>query len=452
MGEINIDIYDIIQKKKNKLNLSKEEYEYIFDGYKKDKISDYQVAGFLMAISINEISDDEIIYIINAISKRMKNFKGIDTEYTAIDSIECIADKSTLLALFISSCFNIKSLYISNSSYEYMGGSTNKLNSIENIDLFKTDGEIVNQLENDNIAVVNEYINEEDFEYKLSKVFNNVSLLSSPQILAIKLISKYLAYNIKKVVCNVKYGEGLIFSSKENALDFADLLKNLSNKLEIEINIVISEINEPMTKNVGNALEIKEMISFLLSEEETINLYENKDLKDNVFEIVKNMLRINNVELENMDNEIMNVLVSKKTYNEFIKFIKNQEGKTEVVYMDWLSMNLEFPILIENVKYLKEIKAKQDGYVISIDSKKIGNACNLLCGNNNEIDYGAGFEFYNKVGSKVEKGDVIFSVMYSDKEKFNEAYEYIKDSIHIDNINQKSANMLRYKQSIVKVM
>ena len=114
------------------------------------------------------------------------------------------------------------------------------------------------------------------------------------------------------------------------------------------------------------------------------------------------------------------------------------------------------PILKDEVKYMKEIYADRDGYVVEIDSKKIGEALVALGGaretKESAIDYSVGFEFIKKVGSKVKKGEVILNAFYSDKAKFDDAFEYINEAIHIEKIEQSMSNVLKSKPVILDVV
>lgn len=114
------------------------------------------------------------------------------------------------------------------------------------------------------------------------------------------------------------------------------------------------------------------------------------------------------------------------------------------------------PALIDEVKYMKEVYADKDGYIVGIDSKKIGEALVCLGGARQEkdekIDYAVGFEFSKKVGSKVKKGEVILTAFYNDKNKFDDAFYYINDAIHIENIEQSMSNVLKSKPVIIDII
>ena len=126
------------------------------------------------------------------------------------------------------------------------------------------------------------------------------------------------------------------------------------------------------------------------------------------------------------------------------------------MYMDWLDMNLDMPVLKDEVKYLKEIKAQSSGTIIDIDSKKIGEALVCLGGGrtkkDEDIDHAVGFEFKKKVGDKVNEGDTILTCMYNEKEKFKLAFEYIEDAICIDNITDSLNKKLKNKSHILDII
>ena len=124
--------------------------------------------------------------------------------------------------------------------------------------------------------------------------------------------------------------------------------------------------------------------------------------------------------------------------------------------MDWVGENLEMPVLKDKVKYMKEIHAQDDGFVVSINSKKIGEALVCLGGGrlrkDEDIDYAVGFEFSKKVGDKVKKGDTILTVLYNDKDKFEDAFSYIEEAIYIDNIEEGLANGLKQKPHVIDII
>ena len=244
----------------------------------------------------------------------------------------------------------------------------------------------------------------------------------------------------------------------DDAKKLAKTMVNIGKLAKVETKAVITSMSEPLGHSVGNAVEIKEVISFLLSDEETLLSDYNKDLKDVVFEIAAQMMKMagSGDDIEENKNKIFESIVSKKAYHKFIELIQAQDGKTYEVYMDWVGENLEMPVLKDKVKYMKEIHAQDDGFVVSINSKKIGEALVCLGGGrlrkDEDIDYAVGFEFSKKVGDRVKKGDTILTVLYNDKDKFEDAFSYIEEAIYIDNIEESLANGLKQKPHVIDII
>jgi len=271
-------------------------------------------------------------------------------------------------------------------------------------------------------------------------------------------MSKKLASGVDKIVLDVTVGSGAFMQDLKSAKILAKTMVDIGKKAGVETKAIITSMDQPLGKSVGNVVEIKEAISFLLADESSLALYENKELKEVVFELAAHMMKMAGIEddIEKNKLEIMKCITSRKAYDKFIELIKAQGGHIHKVYMDWLNLSLDMPILLDEVKYMKEIYADKDGYIVSIDSKKIGQSLVALGGSRNKkddiIDYAVGFEFSKKVGSKVKKGDIILTVLYNDKQKFKDAFVYITNAIYIDNIEQSMSNVLKSKPVILDII
>ena len=271
-------------------------------------------------------------------------------------------------------------------------------------------------------------------------------------------MSKKLASGVDKILLEVTVGTGAFMKTIEDARELSKTMVKIGKLAGVETKAVVTSMSEPLGRNVGNALEIKEVISFLTADEETLDSDEYRDLREVVFEVAAQMIKMSGVseDLEKNKKDIREAILSRDAYKKFIELIKAQGGHIYNVYMDWLGMSMDMPVLDEKVKYLKEIRAHQDGYIVSIDSRKIGEALVALGGGRNKkedsIDFSVGFEFAKKVGEKVQEGDTILTVYYNDKNKFNDAYEYIADAINIDNIEEEAATALRQKPHILDII
>lgn len=456
-------MYEIIEKKRDKKVLTKEEINFFITEYANDRIPDYQVSALLMAIYLNGMENDELYYLTKAMagSASILDLSMLKEDGSIIvdkHSTGGVGDKVTLLVLPIVAALGVKIVKMSGRGLGYTGGTADKLESIKGYNLFKPLDEAIKQTEDIGVCLISQSSEIAIADKKLYALRDVTATVSSIPLIASSIMSKKLASGVDKIVLDVTVGSGAFMQDLESARILARTMVDIGKRAGRETKAVITSMDQPLGKSVGNVVEIKESISFLLSDESTLDLYENKELKEVVFEIAAQMIKMaglgDNIEKNKL--EIMKTITSRKAYDKFIELISAQGGHIHKVYMDWLNLSLDMPVLLDEVKYMKEIYAEKDGCIISIDSKKIGEALVALGGSRNtkedKIDYAVGFEFSKKVGSTVKKGDVILTVFYNDKQKFNVAFEYITDAIHIDKIEQSMSNLLKSKPVILDII
>lgn len=456
-------MYNIIEKKRDKKVLSKEEIEFFITEYVNDRIPDYQMSALLMAIYLNGMENDELYFLTKAManSASILDLSLLKEDGSIIvdkHSTGGVGDKVTLLVLPIVAALGVKVVKMSGRGLGYTGGTADKLESIKGYDLFKPLDEAIAQTQNMGVCLISQSSEIAVADKKLYALRDVTATVSSIPLIASSIMSKKLASGVDKIVLDVTVGSGAFMQDLESARVLAKTMVDIGKRAGRETKAIITSMEQPLGKSVGNVVEIKEVISFLLSDESVLESYENKELKEVVFEIAAQMIKMAGLgdNIEENKLEIMKTITSRKAYDKFIELVRSQGGHTHQVYMDWINLSLDMPVLLDEVKYMKEIYADKDGYIVSIDSKKIGEALVSLGGSRNTkedvIDYAVGFEFTRKVGSKVKKGDVILTVFYNDKQKFKDAFEYITNAIYIDNIEQSMSNVLKSKPVILDII
>ena len=457
-------IYDIIEHKRDNKALTKEEIEYFVEEYSRGRIPDYQMSALIMAIYINGMTDEEVYDLTFAMAR---SSKMIDLSYVKENEKDYIVDKHstggvgdkvTLIVIPIVASFGVKIFKMSGRGLGYTGGTADKFESIEGFDLGIGLDKAVHQVkeigeclisQSDEIAIADKKI------YALRDV---TATVSSIPLIASSIMSKKIASGVDKLVLDVTVGSGSFMQNMPQAKQLAKLMVKIGKKAGIDTEAIITSMEQPLGKSVGNVVEIKEAISFLLSDANTLNTYENRELKEVVFEVAAHMLKMAGLgdDIEKNKKAVLDAIVSRRAYNKFAELVKAQNGKLNSVYMDWIGESLDLPVLKDEVKYMKEIYADKDGYIVEIDSKKIGEALVALGGaretKESSIDHAVGFEFSKKVGSKVKKGEVIITALYNDKEKFENAFEYINEAVHIEKIEQSMSNVLKSKPVILDVI
>lgn len=456
-------MYDIIEKKRDNLELTKDEINFFVKEYCNGNIPDYQASAFLMAIYLNKLTKNELLYLTDAMAKSAKIVDLSDIKKPGkyiVDkhSTGGVGDKVTLIVLPIVAALGVDVFKMSGRGLGFTGGTADKLEAIQGYDINISLEQACHQVQSIGECLISQSPEIAIADKKLYALRDTTATVESIDLIASSIMSKKLALGADKILLDVTVGSGAFMKTLEDARKLAETLVEIGKMAGRETKAIITDMNEPLGRNVGNALEIKEVISFLLADETTLASNEMKDLKDVVFEIAAYMIKMAGCgdDIEINKARIMEVITSKKAYDKFIELVKAQGGHIYEVYMDWIGMNLDMPVLKDSIKYMKEIHAQKDGYIVSMDSKKIGEALVCLGGGRlkkeDEIDYAVGFEFAKKIGDKVKEGETILKVLYNDKEKFNEAFDYLEDAIYIDDITEELALTLKKKPHVLDII
>lgn len=456
-------MYDIIEKKRDKHELTQAEIDFFVNGYSSGEIPDYQMSALLMAIFLNGLTDDELKYLTFAMANSAKTLDltsiKIPGKYIVDKhSTGGVGDKITLIVLPIVASLGVGVCKMSGRGLGFTGGTADKLESITGYNVNIPINDAIRQVQDIGVCLISQSPEIAVADKKIYALRDTTATVESIDLIASSIMSKKLASGVDKILLEVTVGTGAFMKTIEDARKLSKTMVKIGKLAGVETKAVITSMSEPLGRNVGNALEIKEVITFLLSDEETLFSDELRDLREVVYEIAAQMIKMSGVcdDMEKNRADITKAIVTHKAYDKFIELVKAQGGHIYNVYMDWVGMNLDMPVLDDKVTYLKEIHAQSDGYVVSIDSKKIGEALVALGGGRNKkedkIDYSVGFEFAKKVGDKVKEGDTILTVLYNDKNKFNDAFEYIADAIYIDNIEPDVVRALQTKPHILDII
>lgn len=456
-------MYDIIEKKRDNRELSKAEIDYFIKEYSNDNIPDYQASALLMAIYFNGLTKEELLNFTFAMRDSSKKIDlsalKIPGKYIVDKhSTGGVGDKVTLIVLPIVAALGVGVCKMSGKGLGFTGGTADKLESIEGYDINIPIKDALKQVQEIGLCLISQSSEIAIADKKLYALRDTTATVESMELIASSIMSKKLASGVDKILLDVTVGSGAFMKDLDSARKLAKTMIEIGEAAGVETKAVITSMSEPLGRNVGNALEIKEVISFLLADEETIMSDEFRDLREVVLEIAAQMINMSGVctDIEKNKKDIIKVILSGEAYKKFIELVKAQGGKIEKVYMDWLGKDLDLPVTKDKVTFFKEIHAQSSGYIVSIDSKSIGEALVCLGGGrrkkDEDIDYAVGFEFNKKVGDKVEEGDVILTVLYNDKQNFEDAFEYIENAIYINDIEDKLGKALKLKPHVLDIL
>ncbi len=398
-------ILDIINKKANNYELTKEELETIFMDYLKDEVKDYQMSAFLMAICINDMSDSEIFALTDIFirSGEVLDLSFIDGVKVDKHSTGGVGDKTTLIvAPLVASC-NVPVIKMSGRGLGYTGGTIDKLESIPGFKVDLTEEEIKRQAKEIGIVITSQTKELAPLDKKVYALRDVTATTNSIPLIASSIMSKKIAGGADKIVIDIKVGSGALIKTEQEAERLSSLLIKIGSYYQKEVRTVISNMDRPLGHNIGNKLEVLEAIEVLKNKEKGHLLDLSIDLATKMVSMGK--------EISETDakKEVLENLENGKALNKFIEFVKYQDG------------NLE-ELTIESKVY--NIKANKSGILKDINALSIAKLSESLGAGRkskeDKIDYNAGVVIKKEIGEEIKEGDVLANLYTNiDNPKFN---------------------------------
>lgn len=394
-------IIDLIDKKRRNEVLTKEELQYIIDGFLDGTIKDYQMASLLMAITINGMTMDETCSLTDIMlqSGEMIDLSRISGIKVDKHSTGGIGDKTTIiLGPLVASC-GVPVAKMSGRGLGITGGTIDKLESIPGFSTTLSEEEFVKQVNEIGISVIggNKDIAPADKAiYALRDVTGTVS---SIPLIASSIMSKKLASGADKIVIDLKVGKGALMETREEAEKLAHIMVEIGKRHGKETICIMTNMDEPLGCKIGNALEIQECMDVLKG-------VGPKDITDLVLYLGMYMVHMGTgISLEEARTLVTMNLSNRKAYTKFEEFISRQGG-------DLTKLELapkEF-----------SIKSTKTGFLNHIDAHRIGVAVHKLgAGRTNkedQIDYGVGIELTKKPGEFVTEGEELMKAYLSTRD------------------------------------
>lgn len=424
---------DIIEHKKQGLELTKEEIEFFVNGFTNGKIPDYQASALAMAIYFNKMSDEETSVLTNAMAKSgdMLDLSFFGNLSVDKHSSGGVGDKTTLVVAPIAAALGCVVAKMSGRGLGFTGGTIDKLESIPNFNTQMSPQEFINQAKDIGIVVAGQTGNMAPCDKKLYALRDVTATVDCMPLIASSIMSKKLAAGSKNIVLDVKCGDGAFMKSKEEATHLANEMIKIGTALGRNVSAVISDMNSPLGFAVGNTLEVVEAVK-ILKGEKVPRLYELCiTLASHMVSSCKG-ISINSAK-EQCEAAIENGSALKKLCD----LVKAQGGDES-----YIKDESKFPL----AKYKYEIKAEKDGYISLLEAEKIGNAsCLLGAGRSvkdDKIDMLAGIVLSVKVGDKISKNDTVMTLYSSSEEKIKNALSTALSSIKISDKKVKEQNVI----------
>lgn len=420
-----MNIIDIIEKKKNNWDLSKEEIEYFVKKYTDGEITDYQAAALIMAICINGMTQDEILNLTIAMANSGDVLDLIDISDNIVDkhSTGGVGDKITLIVMPIIASLGIPVAKMSGRGLGITGGTADKLESIPGYNINLSIDEFKQNIKDIGISLMGQTLNLAPADKKIYALRDTIGCTNSIPLIASSIMSKKIASGANAIVLDVTCGNGAFMKNKDEAKRLSKMMSLIGKWANRQTVCVLTNMDEPLGHSVGNTLEVIEAIDALKG-----------NMADDVKDVVLNLC----IQMMNLSKKYPNVLETKgkileviengKAFEKFKELVAKQGG--DVSYID-------DPTKFEKAPIITPVISEKDGFVEELNAEKVGKAgVELGIGRihkEDSIDYRVGLMFEKKIGDEVKKGDVLAYIHASSPEKATECVGKINDAYKIGN-------------------
>ncbi len=408
---------DLIIKKRDGGELSKEEINYFIKGYTNGEIPDYQASAFTMAVLFKGMSDEETAYLCDAMEHSGDTIDLSEVDGVVVDkhSTGGVGDKTSLVVgPLVASC-GAKIAKMSGRGLGHTGGTLDKMESIPGMRINLSKDEMIAQVKKIGIAILGQSANLVPADKKLYALRDVTGTVESIPLIASSIMSKKLASGSNCILLDVKFGSGAFMKNIDSARLLASKMVAIGNGLGRDTRAILTDMRQPLGLAVGNALEVKEAI-------DTLNGHGPRDFQELCLEASSIILE--QAKIVKSKDEAREILLEKITsgeaLNKLCEFVASQGGDPSYI---------RHPEKFELSKTIEDVYSEKEGYIEEINCLEIGeSAMRLGAGREtmeDVIDMSAGIVLNKKVGDYVKKGEKLCTIHTNKKD-----YLKIKQDIH----------------------
>ncbi len=402
-------MYDLIMKKRQGGTLTPEEIRYFVEGYTKGEIPDYQVSALMMAIWFRKMDPQETLELTLAMrdSGDVLSLEGIHGIKVDKHSTGGVGDKTSLaLTPMVAAC-GVPVAKMSGRGLGHTGGTIDKLESFPGFSTSISTQQFIENVNRIGIAIMGQTADLAPADKKLYALRDVTATVDNMSLIASSIMSKKLAAGADAIVLDVKTGSGAFMKEEEDSFALAKEMLSIGRMAGKQMAAVVSDMDQPLGRAVGNALEVREAIETLMGKGP-------EDFTELCMTLGTQMLLLGGVAQteEEARGKLEESISTGSALKKLAEFVEAQGGDPAAVYD---------PSLLTTAPLVTEIPAPCDGYVRKIACDEIG-ICSLMLGGGrenkeSEIDLSVGMVLHKKVGDAVKKGDSLATMYASDAAK-----------------------------------
>lgn len=416
-------MYDLILKKKQGGELSTDEIRYMIEGFTEGSIPDYQMSAMTMAICFRGMTPRETVDLTLAMrdSGDVLDLSGIKGVKVDKHSTGGVGDKTSLALTPIIAALGVPVAKMSGRGLGHTGGTIDKLECFDGFTTALSEEQFAGNVNTIGIAIAGQTANLAPADKKLYALRDVTATVDQMSLIASSIMSKKLASGSDAIVLDVKTGNGAFMKKLEDSRALAKEMVSIGTMAGKKTVAVITDMDQPLGRAVGNSLEVREAIDTLCGEGPA-------DFKEVVFALGSQMLMLAGRAADEKEARALmeGVIEDGSALDKFAQFVRAQGGDAAPVYDTSL-----LPVAGKTL----EVTAKESGYVHRILAEDIGIACMTLGGGRetkeSAIDLSVGIILEKKNGDAVSDGEVLATIYGNDDAKMQAAYEKIAHAYEI---------------------
>ena len=412
---------DVIQKKRDGAELSKDEIDFFIGGYARGEVPDYQASAFTMAVFFKSMTPAETVALTESMmhTGEVLDLRELPGPKVDKHSTGGVGDKTSLVLAPLAAACGVYVPMISGRGLGHTGGTLDKLEAIPGFDVRLSLARFKAVLRECGLGLIGQTPEIAPADRKLYALRDVTSTVESLPLISASIMSKKMAEGIDALVLDVKCGDGAFLRSREEAKGLAETMLGIGRGMGKKLAALITDMDQPLGRNAGNALEVAECV-------ETLKGRGPKDLESLSIELAAWMVKLAGAaaSLDAARARVRDALASGAGLERFRRVIELQGGNPRVC--DDLTL---LPQSLETVV----VRSERDGRVARLAARAIGHASMLLGGGretvDSTIDPAVGFVFHKKVGDPVAVGEPIVTVHLGKASRREAALALVKESI-----------------------
>lgn len=414
---------DVIRKKRDGGELSRGEIDYLVQSYTRGEIPDYQVSAWLMAVVLRGMSRAETAALTDAMlhSGEVLDLSSLAARKVDKHSTGGVGDKTSLVLAPLAAAAGVAVPMISGRGLGHTGGTLDKLEAIPGFNVNLSVTQFRRVLEVCGCAMIGQTAEIAPADRKLYALRDVTGTVESPYLICASIMSKKLAEGIDALVLDVKTGSGAFMKSEKDAVFLAELMVETGERMGKQVVAVITDMDQPLGRMIGNALEVVEAVEVLRGEGP-------QDLRELCLELAGWMLHLGGAADNVADGKKQSekLIASGRALDHFRQMVELQGGDPRTT---------DDPKKLPQAQHTMTISSPRAGYLASLQCEQVGTACVILGGGRerkeDSVDPAVGIVLHKKVGDAVAAGEPLATIHYNAETRGTRAQQLLAESYQI---------------------